>query len=107
LQLVLKVSSAEIRVFRGSNAEIRVLRVSSAEISERWTPFSVRWSQQGAVSRSPERRRWGGCRAPRPATAFSTGTEPVGVPVAANGWRCSKVTVFRGQTANIKETKRF
>ena len=32
--------------------------------------------------------RWGGCRDPRPGAIFGTGRAPVGVPVAANGWRC-------------------
>ena len=42
-----------------------------------------------AGSRGPECLRWGGCRDPRPFTRISTGPTPVGVPVAANGWRCS------------------
>ena len=31
----------------------------------------------------------GGCWVPGPATKFGTGQAPVGVPVGANGWRCS------------------
>jgi hypothetical protein len=76
LQLVLIVRSAEIRVFGALEPVFDALEPD----------FGV----QGAVRREPECRRWGGCRALRPATGFGTGTEPVGVVVAANGWRCSK-----------------
>jgi hypothetical protein len=62
------------------SAEIRVFGVSSPDLA---LPLAVR--------REPRCRRWGVGRAPRPATGFGTGQEPVGVPVAANGWRCSKV----------------
>ena len=34
--------------------------------------------------------RWGGCQDLRPVTIFGTGPTPVGVPVGASGWRCSK-----------------
>jgi hypothetical protein len=66
-----------------------VLRVLDSRVPK--LGFSVRWSQISGCREPFAVRRWGGCRAPRPATGFGTGTEPVGVAVAANGWRCSKV----------------
>ena len=73
-------------------AERKTSRQTSTVPKLEWTVPHLGF--QGEPGAEVECQGWGGCRDPRPFTILGTGQAPVGVPVGANGWRCSKSTEY-------------